>query len=159
MARLFQAGLVASILQLVGIAVVTPLVIWLGRHGLTMSLEVSAEYDARAASFRILPWAYLVIASGVAMTANRFIDLTALRIGHASRLMNPTEPDQGARTLLVQLSFVAVACAVMTVRLPPDLSARAFLGHPHTASLAWSAIISVGAAAFGANAHATVRSL
>ena len=125
-----------------------------------MSLEVSAEYDARAAaSFRILPWTYLVIASGVSMTANRFIDLTALRIGHASRLMNPTEPDQGARTLLVQLSFVAVACAVMTVRLPPDLFARAFLGHPHTASLAWSAIMSIGAAAFSANAHATVRSV
>jgi hypothetical protein len=162
MARLFHAGLVASILQLVGIGVATPLVIWLGRHGLSMSLEVSAEHDAQAAaSFRILPWVYLVIASGVAMTANRFIDLTALRIGHASRLMNPTEPDQGARTLLVQLSIVAVACAVMTVCLPPDLFARAFhaLGHPHTASLAWSAIMSVGAAAFGANAHATVRSL
>ena len=161
MARLFHAGLVASILQLVGIGVATPLVIWLGRHGLTVSLEVSAEYDAQAGSFSILPWVYLLIASGVAITANRFIDLTALRIRHASRLMNPTEPDQGARTLLVQLSVVAVACAVMTVHLPPDLFARAFhaLGHPHTASLAWSAIMSIGAAAFGANAHATVRSL
>src|SRR5689334_76163 len=129
---------------------------------MTASLEVSAEDEAQAAtSFRILPWVYLVIASRAAMTANRFIDLTAARIRHASRLMNPTEPDQAARTLLLQLSIGAVACAVMTVGLPPDLVARAFqaLGHPQTASLAWSAIMSIGAAAFGANAHATARSL
>ena len=160
MARLFHAGLVASILQLVGIGVATPLVIWLVRHGSTMSLEVSTEYDAQAAA-SFLPWVYLVIASGVAMTANRFTELTALRVRHASRLMNPTEPDQAARILLLQLSLVAVACAVMTVHLPPDLLARAFhaLGHPHTASLVWSATMSIGAAAFGANAHATARSL
>ena len=161
MARLFHAGLVASILQLVGIGIATPRVIWLGGHGLTVSLEVGAEYDTQAAaSFRILPWIYLVLASGAAMTANRFIDLTAVRISHASRLMNPTKPDQAAETLLPQLSVVAVSCAVMTV-FPPDLLAPAFhaLGHPHTASLAWSAIMSIGAAAFGANAHATARSL
>ena len=51
MARLFYAGLVASILQLVGIGVATPLVIWLGRHAST----VSAKYDAQAAA-SFLPW-------------------------------------------------------------------------------------------------------
>jgi hypothetical protein len=160
MARLFHAGLVATLLQLVGIGVATPLVHWLGGHGSTMSLEVSEDYDAQAAA-SFLPWVYLVIAFGVAMTANRFIELTALRVSHASRLMNPIDPDQAARTLLLQLSLVAVAFAVMTVRLPPDLLARAFhaLGYPRAASLAWSAIMSIGAAAFGANAHATARSL
>jgi hypothetical protein len=144
----------------VGIGVATPLVIWLGRHELTMSWEISAEYDTQAAASLILPWVYLVIATGVVMTANRFIDLTAVRISHASRLMNPVEPNQAARTLLLQLSLVAAACAVMTV-FPPDLFARAFhaLGYPHTASVAWSAIMSIAAAAFGANAHATLKSL
>jgi hypothetical protein len=101
--------------------------------------------------------AYLVIASGVAMTATRLIDLTALRIDHASCLMNLHEPDQAARMLLLQLSDVAAACAVMTVRLPPDWLAHAF--HTPVGSLAWSTIMSIGTAACGANARATARSL
>ena len=80
MARLFLAGLVDLILQLVGIGIATSLVVWFGGHGLT-----SAEYDAQAAaSVRLLPSIYLVIAYGVAMTANQFIDLNGLVMRHAS---------------------------------------------------------------------------
>ena len=158
-----SAGLVAAVLQLAGIGIATPVVIWLGGDGcLSRSFEIGAGYDAQAAaSFRILPWVYLVTASGVAMTASRFVDLTALRIRHASRLMSPREPDRAARTLLLQLSVVAVACAVMTVRLPPDWLTHAFhaLGHPYVGSLAWSAIMSIAAAACGANAYATAKFL
>jgi hypothetical protein len=161
MARLFQAGLVGSILQLAAVGLATCLVIWLKWHGSVASSELGAELLAKAGDLlAVLPWVYLVIASGAAMTASRFIDLTALRIRHASRLMHPIEPDRASRTLLTQLAITAVAFAVMTVRPPPDLLVQAFesLGHPHAASLAWSAIMSIGAASFGANAHATTRS-
>ena len=86
MARLFHAGLDASVLQLAAICVATPLVIWLGQHGLSGSFQIGAEYDPQAAaSFRILPWVYLVIASGVAIHANVCVSNTrSIRISQGA---------------------------------------------------------------------------
>jgi hypothetical protein len=46
---------------------------------------------------------YLLTALGVALTRHRLVDLAADRVRHASGLMNHSDPDRAANTLMVSL--------------------------------------------------------
>jgi hypothetical protein len=163
MLRLFQAGLVAAPIQFIAVGLETLVAVLSAQHGLIAPalLAVSPDSDFQSdAIFPLLIWVYLLTALGLALTCDRFIFLTAARIRHASRLMRPTEPDHAAKTLLVLLWLTAIGFAVMALRSPPYplLEAARYIGCTCAASIAWSGLMSIGAASFGANAQAASRS-
>ena len=71
-----------------------------------------------------LQFAYLFTAIGLALSNDRFIELTAARIRRASRLMNAVKPEEVSKRLGVQLAITAIIFAVITVRAPPGFPAR-----------------------------------
>ena|ERR1700686_136957 len=163
MLRLFQAGLVAALIQFIAVGLETLVALLSAQHGLVAPalLDVSPDSDFQSdAIFPLLIWVYLLTALGVALTSDRIVDLTAARIRHASRLMRPTEPDHAAKTLLVLLWLTAIGFAIMALRSPPYpfLEAGRYIGCTCAASIAWSGMMSIGAAGFGANAQAASRS-
>jgi hypothetical protein len=99
---------------------------------------------------------YLLAAAGVAATRHRFVDLTAARIGRASRLMNPSDPDRAANTLMISLWFTAMGFGAVTLGSPPSFLTEQgwHLGYFDAAPIIWSGMMSIGVASFGANAQA-----
>jgi hypothetical protein len=161
---LFQAGVVAAFIQCIAVGMVTIAMLLAVQHDLIV-LEpphIGANFKSELdALLPLLRWIYLLIAVGVALTSDRFVDFTAARIRLASRLMHPAETDHATKTLLVQLMLASIGLAVLVLRPPPDLliSAAGYLGCGWDASVAWSGMMSIAAAGFGANAQAARRAL
>jgi len=98
---------------------------------------------------------YLLTALGVALTRHRLVDLAADRVPHASRLMNRSDPDRAANTLMVSLWFMAMGFGAVTLSSPPSLTEQGWhLGNFDAAPIIWSGMMSIGVASFGANAQA-----
>ena len=159
MLRLFQAGIFAACIQCIAAGTVTLVMLLAAQHNLIVPASSDIGVDAESEMDSLLPllrWMYLLIALGVALTSDRFVDFTAARIRLASRLMRPTEPDDATKSLLTQLTLASIGFAVLALRPPPDLLivAARYLGCDCVASVTWSGVMSVAAAAFGANAHA-----
>jgi hypothetical protein len=76
MRRLFLAGLVAASAQILAVAVATVAVTIVFRRGLVMPASGAAESELQSA-VRLLLWIDLLLAVGIALTRNRFIDETA----------------------------------------------------------------------------------
>lgn len=165
MLRLFQAGLVAACIQFIAVALATLVAFLSVRHELIVRAWLScggSDFESPPTSiFRLLIWVYLLTALGVALTSARFVDFTAARIRRASRLMRPTAPDYGAKTLLVQLWLAAIGFAILALRSPPDsfIEASRYFGFTCAASIAWPGLMSIGVASFGANAQAARKAL
>jgi hypothetical protein len=72
--------------------------------------------------------------------------------------MSPTDPDRLSGTLAICFFFVSIGCASFTLQPPPDIlmAMNWHLGPYAAAPLLWSALMSVGVASFGANAHAAL---
>jgi hypothetical protein len=104
MLRLFQAGMIAALMQGLAILLATLLVFSYGHHGIE-NLKVPADDPTVQLLIPLLQLIYLLTALGVALTRHRFVDLTADRIRRASRLMNCSDPDRAANTLMVSLWF------------------------------------------------------
>jgi hypothetical protein len=158
MLRLFQAGVIAAGIHCVVIAVLSAVVIFYGQYQIE-DLKVPNPDTMTLDATSWLQLAYLVIAVGLASTKHRFVDVTARHIRDASRRLHPSGPDHAVDTLLVCLLMAAIGFAALTLRSPP-----AFLtgfgwrfGASDAAPIIWSAIMSVGVASFGANAHATAQ--
>jgi hypothetical protein len=107
---------------------------------------------------RFLGWAYLLTATGLALTRDRSIRVTAERIRRASRLINPKH---GAAALAVQLTLCAILLASFAFRAPPGLliAIVQYFGIACAAWAVWAGIISVGVACLGASAHAAQAAL
>ena len=134
------------------------------QHGLIVPLSPSFGVDPESELDALLPllrWIYLLMALGVALTSDRFVDFSAARIRLASRLMRPTVPDHATKSLLTQLTLASIGLAVLALRPPPDLLivATRYFGPGWVASAAWSGMMSAAAAGFGANAQAAKRAL
>ena len=161
---LFQAGLVAACIQCIAVAATTTAMLLAVQHDLIVlapphiGADIKSELDAL---LPLLRWIYLLIALGVALTSDRFVNFTAARIRLASRLMHPTETDHATKSLLTQLTLASIGLAVLALRPPPNLliAAAGYLGCGWVASVAWSGMMSVAAAGFGANAQAARRAL
>jgi hypothetical protein len=71
----------------------------------------------------------------------------------------PPEPDLACKALFVQLSASSGGLAVLALRPPPGflIAAADTWGWDQAAMLIWPGMMSVGVAAFGANAHAAGR--
>lgn len=164
MLRLLQAGLVAAGRQLVAVLIITLLASLLTSHDFAIQ-DAPAMSSGTEGSFislsQLLIWTYLLFAVGFALTNDRSIGLTAIRIRHASRLMRFVPPGHASRTLVAQFGIAAVAFAIFALRTPPEslIEGTRYLGHTGAASIAWAGIMSVGVAYFGASAHAALKSI
>jgi hypothetical protein len=102
MLRLFQAGAIAALMQCIAILLAT-LLIFSYAHNRIENLQVPADDPAVLSLIPLLQLIYLLTAVGVAATRHRLVDLTAARIRRASRLMNHSDPDRAANTLMISL--------------------------------------------------------
>jgi hypothetical protein len=110
-------------------------------------------------ALRLLSWIDLLLAVGIALTQNRFIDETAARIREAARRFYPPAPDRPCKALCVQLWAASAGFAVLALRPPPAtlVVAADTWGWGLAVMLTWPGAMSVGVAAFGANAYAVRR--
>ena len=158
MLRLFQAGVTAACMQCLAILLVTFL-IFSYVHRRIESLEVPADDPKILSLIPLLQLIYLLTAVGVALTRHRFVDLTAERIRRASLLMNRSDPDRAANTLMISLWFTAFGFAALTLGSPPSILTELgwHLGYFDAAPIIWSGMMSIGVASFGANALAAAQ--
>lgn len=150
MIGLFQAGFAAACMQLIAIVLETIGFFFAGGDDCQSEPTLS-----------FLTWCYLLTALGVALTTDRFVTTTAGRIRRASRLLDPTQPHLATENWLSQLCLASLGFGVIAFHSPPYFLAAAcdFIGFTCGASIAWSGMMSIGAASFGANAQATRRAL
>lgn len=155
---LFRAGLVAACAQCMATGTVTLVAFSAVRYGIPVETHTVADLDALLPFLR---WCFVVIALGVALTSHRFVGFTAARIRFASQLMHQGEPDHATKSLLTQLTVASIGFAILVLRPAPDLwiAIARHLGWGWLGSVTWSSLMSVGAASFGANAHAARRAL
>lgn len=130
---LFQAGLAAAFIQFIAAGTVPFAVFLTVQQELIVLAPPNIDGDVESKMDSLLPllrWIYLLIALGVALTGDRFIDFTAARIRLASRLMRPIEPDHATKSLLTQVTLASVGMAILALRPPPDLliAAARYLG-------------------------------
>jgi hypothetical protein len=104
MLQLFQAGAIAALMRCIAILLAT-LLIFSYAHNRIENLQVPADDPAVLSLIPLLQLIYLLTAVGVAATRHRLVDLTAARIRRASRLMNHSDPDRAANTLMISLWF------------------------------------------------------
>jgi hypothetical protein len=124
-----------------------------------LSVETDSETVARGVSYATLvAWSDILIAVCLSMIQTRQVDLTARRLKTGFRRLSPRDPDHAASSLLVQLSLTSIGFAVLAMRPPPGfvLSLGSMLGSAGYGALIWPAAMSIGVAAFGANAHAAL---
>ena len=155
MLRLFQAGVIAALMQCIAILLATLLIFSYAHHRIE-NLQMPADDPTVLSLISLLQLIYLLTAVGVAATRHRFVDLTAARIRRASRLMNPSDPDRAANTLMISLWFTAMGFGAVTLGSPPSfLTGQGWhLGYLDAAPIIWSGMMSIGVASFGANAQA-----
>jgi hypothetical protein len=160
MRRLFYAGFVAASAQILAVAAATVAVTIALRCGLVTPASGAAESELQSA-VRLLRWIDLFLAVGIALTRNRFIDETAGRIREAARRFYPPAPDRACKALFIQLSATSAGLAVLVLALRPPpgflIAAADTWGWGPAVILIWPGVMSVGVAAFGANAHAAGR--
>ena len=158
MRRLFHAGFVAASAQILAVTAATVAITIALRCGLVIPSSGAAESELQSV-VRLLGWIDLLLAIGIALTRNRFIDETAGRIREAARRFYPPAPDHACQALFIQLAATSAGLAVLALRPPPGLLVEAAdtWGWGAAAMLIWPGVMSVGVAAFGANAHAAGR--
>jgi len=160
---LLEAGLAAACFQIVAVTLVTAAVLLVTENQLMsppLDVRAGAEISSDAA-LSLLKWTFLLTAVGMASTCNRFVDVSAGAIRNSSRVMRPTEPFHATKTLLVQLCLAALGFVVLIFQLPPQklLEVSGHFGLGWAVLIAWPALVSVGAAGFGASAHAAIKAL
>ena len=160
----FPFGFVAAVLQLIAVATVTPFVLAVMWHGSITGLSLSFTSNLLTPSVEtqssIITGTYLILGLGVALTENRFLDPTAMQIRHISQLKSFPRPNLVMALLLIQFCLGVVGFTMLAL-WPPQFLVD--LGHQgnwgEMALIVWSGTMSIGAACFGANAHATLRAL
>jgi hypothetical protein len=101
MLRLFQAGVIAALMQCTAILLATLLIFSYAHHRIE-NLQVPADDPTALSLIPLLQLIYLLAAVGVAATRHRFVDLTAARIGldahgNGPRCAQISGPTVGAR--------------------------------------------------------------
>jgi hypothetical protein len=152
---LCQAGVIASCLQCAASTLLTLFLILYVKYRVD-DLRAADSNLTVMRTTSLLKWAYLLSAVGLASTKHWFVDLTALRIHRAIRLLDPSHPEEAINALLVCLWMTTAGFAALTLSSPPTYLNELgwHLGAFDAAPIIWSAIMSVGVASFGAIAHA-----
>lgn len=164
MFRLFPFGFVAAFLQLIALALATPLVFSIMRDGSAIPLLQNFVPNFPSPSVEtqssIMTGTYLIVSLGVALTENRFLDSTAMQIRRISHLKHFYNPDLAMAFLLIQFCLGVAGFAMLALHLPQflvDLEHQD--GWRKMAFIIWPGSMSIGTAFFGANAHAALRAL
>lgn len=162
--RLFPFGFVAAFLQLIALALATPLVLAIMGHGSSVPLLTSFVPNFTIPSTEtqssIITGTYLIVSLGVALTENRFLDSTAMQIRHLSHLKRFYNADLAMTLLLIQFCLGVAGFAMLALHIPQflvDLEHQD--GWRKIAFVVWPGSMSIGTAFFCANAHATLRAL
>jgi len=162
--RPFPFGFVAALLQLIAVALVTPVVLAVMGDGSIMPLPTSFVSNLTAPSLEtqssIVAGTYLIISLGVALTENRLLDSSAMQIRHLSHLKPFSRPELVIALLLFLFCLGAAAFTVLALHTPQflvDLEHQDGCGE--IALIVWPGTMSIGVACFGANAHAALRAL
>jgi hypothetical protein len=118
MVSLFHAGLVAAARQLGAVAVVTLSVSLLASHDLIVQEASATGRDTDALWFvsPLLVWAYLLIATGLALSAGRSIFHTAGYFRRASCKECFVSPLFVLKTLVAEFSLLTICLAVFALR-------------------------------------------
>src|SRR4051794_38299604 len=98
MRRLFRAGLIAASAQIMAVVAATVAVTLAFRYGLVIPASGVAESGPQSAPCLLL-WSDLLLAFGIALTRNRFVDETAVRIREAARRFIRPRPIMRAKLL------------------------------------------------------------
>ena len=158
--ELFLAGLVSAGRQLIAILLLTVTVrVVLANWCWTSNCD--SRGTLLGVGVPLLAWAYLLTAIGCALTHDRFVDMTADRMRLASRNMRAWSPTFASRVLFVQCSIAAATLAATGLTVPPILMSKVWCSADcgWLIQILWAALFSVGAATFGASAHAAYRAL
>ena len=154
MRRLFHAGFVAASAQILAVAAANcrrhdRASLWPSDTGVRRGRIGAAICSSSLAVDRSLPGAH-------AKPVHR---REAERIREAARRFYPPAPDHACKALFVQLCAASAGLAVLALRPPPGflIAAADTWGWGPAAMLIWPGMMSVGVAAFGANAHAAGR--
>ena len=161
MLRFLEAGLVAAARQVAAVIVLTLTMMLLASQEVIVPgvWSVGSHPPGFCPFFSgFLGWAYLLTASGLVLTKDRSVTVTAERIQDAARRINP---EHGAAALAVQLTLCAILLTLFALRAPPGLLIEIvqYFGIACAAWAVWVGIISVGVACLGASAHAAIRAL
>jgi len=153
---LFQAGIVGAKRQLLAIIVVTLTLGLLSKLGLTDPL-VAPSSSGRLEVTPALTWTYLLLAAAMAILPKVVVDRTAARMRLIARHYSPSNPRKFSDELRAMLWLAAISDGVLTVVPPPAilLIISGSILSPAAGALGWAAVMSVGAAYFGANAMAS----
>lgn len=164
MFRLFPVGFVAAFLQLIALALATPLVFIIVGHGSAVPLLTSFIPNFLPPSIEtqssIITGTYLIVSLGLALTENRFLDSTAMQIRHISHLKRFHNADLAMTVLLIQFCLGVAGFTMLALHIPQflvDLEHQD--GWLKFAFIVWPGTMSMGTAFFGANAHAALRAL
>jgi hypothetical protein len=159
--RLLEAGIFAGIIQVIvvlGILVVAFIFLDADRFA-----PVAARNTGLSVSPNTLPLIGIDILTAVflSLIRNRHVEITAARLREACWQMNKSKPDRVAIALLTQLILAAAGCAVLTMKMPPSLLLKmgTNIGGAGYGGAIWPAVMSIGIAIFGANAHAAALAL
>jgi hypothetical protein len=148
MVRFLRAGLFAAIHQICAVVVLTVLAAFL----------ISSSDPV---VFSLLPWTYLIVAVGCALTVGKSTEIMADRFSHASNLVSLSSPRSVLVALVAQSVICVVALVILALRMPPDLIVHGFefFGDALLVRIGWPATLSVGIALFGANALAAYKAI
>ena len=152
------------LLQLIALALATPLVFAIMRRGSIDPLFTSfaPNFTAQPVETQssIITGTYLIVSLGVVLTENRFLDSTAMQIRHVSHLKPFSRPNLVMALLLTQFCLGVAGFAMLALHTPPFLVDLAHQeGWGVIALIVWPGAMSIGVTFLGANAHATLRAL
>lgn len=159
--RLLEAGIFAGIIQaLVVLGILIAAFVFL-------DADRFAPVPARNIGLSVSPNSFPLIAIDLltavflSLVRNRHVEITVARLREACRQINKSKLDRVAVVLLTQLILAAAGCAILAMKMPPTflLKMGASFGGVGYGGAIWPAVMSIGIAIFGANAHATALAL
>jgi hypothetical protein len=155
MLRLFQAGVIAALMQGVAILLATLLVFSYAHHRIE-NLQMPTDDPTVLSLVPLLQLIYLLTAVGATATRHRFVDLTAERIRRASRLKDGGGPRlTAANPMAANHSEIIKVFAARSGSAGFILTEHGWhLAYFDAAPIIWSGMMSIGVASFGANAQA-----
>lgn len=164
MLLLLHAGLVAAGRQLGAVVIVTLSVSLLASHDLIIGEAFTTSRNSEALWISVSPfliWAYLLTATGLALSTGRSIFYTGSYFRHASRLIRIVSPHFTLKVLVAHLGLAAIMLAVLAWRTPESIigAGRQFGFTTAATTIGWAAAMSIGVACRSASAHAALKAL
>jgi hypothetical protein len=167
MIRIFQAGFFTACLQGIFVVAIT-YAFMLAASRATAIPEAPLNHQGSLAFAEwmeshsiLLRYNYFLIAIGLVLTRNRFVDLTAENIQRHSVWLQPIAPRRELETIFGQLLIATICFGIATLQSPPSivLTISNLFSSSWFASVIWSGTMSIVLAAFGATVVAAKKAM